>query len=140
MSVNKTDDLIYERVNPRAYTKRFNVIVKSVTINDPENSIVKPIGSSTLKIQKYFSDIDINDEINLSSVSQRVFSKIIASKIQEVVRNIKRYPLTFFSDFKCGIDPETKESFHWTELEIVRGYITRNSERGHELLHCKNCY
>ena len=119
-------DLIYEKVDPRAYTKRFNVIVKSVTINDPENSVAKPIGSSTFKIQKYFSDIDINDEIHLSNVSPTVFSKIIASKIQEVVRNIKKYPLTFFSDFKCGIDPDTKEPFHWTESELVRGYIIRN--------------
>ncbi len=141
---NFSDGQLLEQRNPKYYTDLEKRIIDLFTIGD--NAIVVPIGSFTFAIQKYPSDIDINETITIHG------TKDIPRFIQDLQRLIKKIqdlenleakgvnrgimPLqVFFSDFKAGsyisADGEEK-GIKWTADEILEGY---NKEHNISLEH-----
>lgn len=87
------------------------------------NSILNPIGSFTYKIQKYYSDIDINQIIKIKNDDFDLMIK----DLQNIIKKIIFEPLVYFSDFKAGIDnryPDDRDKYiiRWSIPDILRGY------------------
>lgn len=92
-------------------------------ISIKHDSIVEPIGSFTYKIQKYYSDIDINQTIKIRNND---FKKI-AKHFQEIAMDIMNSKYAYFSDLKLGVDPrytDDRRKVRWTLQEIIRGEKT----------------
>lgn len=120
--INIVDDenLIALR-NKNLYTDQEKEFIKLLSIK--HDSHVTPIGSFALKIQKYPSDIDINQVVTIKNNNFSRFTE----DLKGIVRGINKKPLTYFSDFKAGVDeryPDDKEKFvlRWSPEEILRGY------------------
>lgn len=76
-----------------------NIKLLSIRKKDP----AYPIGSATLRIQKYPGDLDLHDEfIDCCSIDEVVDKFVISLK--KIVKAIKKEKLHYFSEFKAGID------------------------------------
>lgn len=88
------------------------------------DSFVLPIGSFTYKIQKYPSDIDINQTVIIRNNN---FGNILNS-LKLIVSEIINSPLVYFADFKAGFDdryePWDREYYiiRWNPDEILKGF------------------
>lgn len=80
----------------------------------------KVIGSASLKKIKYVSDYDLEEDINKSSDSIT-----IETRIYNLFKNkfiiAKNDPHIFITDFKCGIDKSSGEPLRWDYDAMMRG-------------------
>lgn len=82
--------------------------IKIITIPDTE---VIRVGSSMLKIQPYFSDIDVMNIIHKQINSDELVNFFIAN-LKNLLKIITEIPNVFFSDFKAG-------GLHWNMEQIM---------------------
>jgi hypothetical protein len=122
--INSIDDanLIAQR-DPALYTDDERSFINLLRIKHDAN--IKPIGSFTLKVQKYPSDIDINQVVVIKKHNFKTF----VNDLKSIVRNILKRPLVYYSDFKAGVDsryPDDKDKFvlRWSPKEVLKGYKT----------------
>ncbi len=78
----------------------------------PGTEVIR-VGSNALKIQPYFSDIDIMNIVSYNKDSEEVIN-IFINNLKKILENILTLPNVFFSDFKAG-------GLHWTVEEIMNG-------------------
>lgn len=92
-------------------------LVNLITIHDPSFSDITRLGSSTFAVQKYWSDLDINnvfkEEGNIDQVAHAGLKNI-----RKLVKEIVNQPDVYFSDFKAGVD-ENGNALHWTADQIL---------------------
>lgn len=110
-----SEQLLKQR-NPEFYTTAEKEIIRLLTVKRSKNAMVVPVGSFTFSIQKYPSDIDINESVIIRSVDGFV------TDLKNMIRRIKKKKAKdiYFSDFKAG-KTESGEGIHWTEKEILKG-------------------
>lgn len=82
--------------------------VRMITIPDTE---VIRVGSSMLKIQPFYSDVDIMNIVSRETNSEELVIFFIQN-LKKMIQNIIKSENTFFSDFKAG-------GLHWTVEEIM---------------------
>lgn len=82
--------------------------IKLITI--PDTKVVR-VGSAMLKIQPYFSDIDVMNIIH-KQVSSDELVKFFIVNLKNMLKNILSIPNVFFSDFKAG-------GLHWSVEQII---------------------
>ena len=75
----------------------------------PNTKVIR-VGSGALKIQPYFSDIDVMNIVYKNSSTDDVINLFIDT-IKEKLNNFKNFPTIFFSDFKTG-------GLHWSVKQI----------------------
>ena len=110
--LKKIDQVIKYENLPEEIQKNINLI----TI--PKTHLI-PVGSGTLKIQRYPSDVDIMNIIEKPISTENMLTFFI-NNIKQIVTNIKNDNSARFSDFKAG-------GLHWTADEIlneVKGNLT----------------
>ncbi len=87
-------------------------------------------GSYNLKIQPYYSDIDVRCKI----VFDLPFAKALALTVKlfkNVIKKIEKTKGVFFTDAKAGVY-EDKEAVHWTAGEVIKGYRNKKKDfNGH---------
>lgn len=115
-------------VKPKyAMPEKVKFYVKLITI--PNSQIVR-VGSSMLKIQPYFSDIDIMNIVNKEMSEEETINYFI-NELKIMINNIRNSPNTFFSDFKAG-------GVHWTVDEILNenksGLSLREACKVHDVI------
>ncbi len=113
-------DLIANR-NPKLYSDDERKYIELISIK--HDSLIEPIGSFTYEIQKYPSDIDINQTVKIRNNN----FKMIAKHFREIAVNIMKSKLVYFSDLKLGLDiryPDDRDKFiiRWSIPEIILGY------------------
>lgn len=96
----KTDDEIPEII------KNY---IKMITV--PDTKVVR-VGSAMLKIQPYFSDIDVMNIIH-KKVSSNELVKFFILNLKNMLKIILTIPNVFFSDFKAG-------GLHWSVEQIMK--------------------
>lgn len=102
--INKLD----EQLPTYAIPSKLKKLITLITI---QNSEVIRVGSSILKIQPYFSDVDICNIVDRNlSVDQTINDFIL--NLKKIITSIKYYNNIFFSDFKAG-------GLHWSIDEIL---------------------
>jgi len=82
--------------------------IKTITI--PNTQVIR-VGSSMLKIQPYFSDIDIMNIIH-KKVSSDELVHFFINELKNIIKNLQSMPNVFFSDFKAG-------GLHWNIEQII---------------------
>jgi len=82
--------------------------IELITIKD--SKIIR-VGSSSFKIQPFFSDVDIMNIIE-KDISQDDIVRFFIDDLKSNISKIKSSPIVFFSDFKAG-------NMHWTVDEIL---------------------
>lgn len=115
-----SNEALLKSRNPEFYTDDEKEIIDILKLNNSENTLVQPVGSFTYSIQKYPSDIDLNQIVTVSHISTFV------SDLKKLIKKIERYSSdkrsVFFTDFKAGIDPnDAKKGLKWSSLEIIDG-------------------
>lgn len=118
---NVSDENLMALRDPKLYTDDENKFINLLSLK--HDAIAQPIGSFTHKIQKYASDIDINEVVTIKNNNFNVF----ISDLQDNIRKILKAKNVYFSDFKAGLDvryPNDKEKFvlRWSPQEILNGY------------------
>lgn len=119
------DDLSLAQLTARRPTLELDPELKSlsklVTITDHRISDVQPIGSATYRLYKVFSDVDLNDRIDIQAQPGQVAEQF-AGQIQQLVQHMRRseHPRVFFSDFKTT-DTTGDQMYHWSAKEILAG-------------------
>ncbi len=112
---NYTDGQLMAQRKPEYYTDTEKEIIDLLKIEDSQ---VMPVGSFTFSIQKYPSDIDINENVVISSVNG--FVKNLKAMIKKISSKSSRKKGIFFSDFKAGEDKDGN-GIHWSVDEIMEG-------------------
>lgn len=120
INVINDHNLIAQR-DTRLYTEDEKHFINLLKIK--HDAVISPIGSFTLKAQKYPSDIDINQTITIKQNNFKTF----VNDLKGIVSNILKTPMVYFSDFKAGVDsryPNDKDKFilRWSPQEILNGY------------------
>lgn len=103
-----TDKRLLASRNPEYYTDEEKKIIKILTINKNTDF--------TYSIQKYPSDIDINQLISVTDIGSFV------NDLKRMIRKIesKNDQGIFFTDFKAGIDPKNPDKgLKWTPQQIL---------------------
>jgi len=113
------EDLLKKR-NPIAYTDDEKKTIDLLSLKD---ALVNPIGSFTFEVQKYPSDIDIDQFIEIKYSNDYDLIR----KFKELIINILSDKNTYFSDFKAGLDlrfPNDRDKLivRWTPEEIIAGF------------------
>lgn len=106
--------------DPKYYTEDEKKYIDLLSVDGSE---VQPLGSFTFKIQKYPSDIDINQTIKIRNNN----FKVIADNLRNIAMRIMREKNVYFSDLKLGIDsryPNNKDKFivRWSINDLINGY------------------
>lgn len=106
--------------DPKYYTEDEKKYIDLLSVDGSE---VQPLGSFTFKIQKYPSDIDINQTIKIRNNN----FKVIADNLRNIAMRIMREKNVYFSDLKLGIDnryPNNKDKFivRWSISDLINGY------------------
>ncbi len=78
----------------------------------PNTEVIR-VGSNALKIQPYFSDIDIMDIVSFNKETEEVITMFMIN-LKKILERIATMPNVFFSDFKAG-------GLHWTVEQIMEG-------------------
>jgi hypothetical protein len=110
-----TDEQLFMNRNPKYYTDREKETLDLVTVKSDDTDI-EPVGSFTFSIQKYPSDIDVNEFISVTTIED--FLKNFRDTISKIALSYRKG--YYFSDFKCGKIED--EALHWSMEEIFRGY------------------
>ena len=76
----------------------------------PKTKIIR-VGSSKMKIQKYYSDIDIMNIVS-KLISTEELIKFFIENLKKIIISLEKYSDVFFSDFKAG-------GLHWTKEQIL---------------------
>lgn len=131
-----TDSALYQQRDPKYYTDQEKEILKLLKINKSTNTIIDPIGSFTFSIQKYPSDIDVNEVVVISptnngSLKVEGITKFI-DDLRKLVGKVKAKSKKglgiYFSDFKAGKD-ESGDGIHWNEKDIEKGNTVINDKK-----------
>jgi hypothetical protein len=69
---------------------------------DP-NKNAEPFGSYIYRLQRYSADVDLFEEYIDNARPNELVHKF-AERLKEMVRNIQKTPLHWFSEFKAGLD------------------------------------
>lgn len=106
--------------DPKYYTEDEKRYIELLSVDD---STVQPLGSFTFKVQKYPSDIDINQTVKIRHNN----FKIMAQNLRNIAIKLIGMKNVFFSDLKLGIDeryPDDKEKFiiRWTPTDLIKGF------------------
>lgn len=99
-----------------------NNYIKIITI--PDTQVIR-VGSSMLKIQPYFSDINVMN-IVYKKVNSKELVKFFITNLKNLLKIILDIPNVFFSDFKAG-------GFHWNVEQIM-------NEKNNELTLYDACF
>lgn len=83
--------------------------IKYITI---PNTHIIPVGSGTLRLQRFSSDVDVMNIVE-KSVSTDNLILLFIENIKDMVKHISSDNKVFFSDFKAG-------GLHWTADEILK--------------------
>lgn len=83
--------------------------IKLITI--PDTKVIR-VGSAMLKIQPYFSDIDVMNIVHKQSSSDSLV-KFFIPNLKNMLKTILSIPNLFFSDFKAG-------GLHWSVEQIMK--------------------
>ena len=102
--INKLDQVIKIENLPEEIKNSINMI----TI---PNTNVIPVGSGTLRLQRFPSDVDIMNLIEKPLSTDDIISLFI-NNLKRIITNIKNDNSVLFSDFKAG-------GMHWTIDEIL---------------------
>jgi len=105
----KTEDLAREKVN-FSVPEKLKSYIDLITIKD---SVIRRVGSSSFKIQPFFSDVDIMNIIEKDITTDKLVN-LFVSELKENVRKIISGVNIFFSDFKAA-------DLHWTANELLAG-------------------
>lgn len=116
---NFTDDSLYKSRLEDQYTDDEKYLIDLLRVN--QNSIMVPIGSFTYSIQKYPSDIDINETVTVTDINSFVndFKELISKIISWNDDNKDEQKRIYFSDFKAGF--KDSEQIHWSACDILKG-------------------
>jgi len=98
------------------------VYIDMMTI--PETEIIR-VGSSMIKIQPFYSDIDVMNIVH-KQLNSKELVKFFIFNLKTLVLNILKSSTTFFSDFKAG-------GLHWSVEQIM-------DEKNGELLLENACF
>lgn len=96
----KSDDEIPQQIK---------TYIKTITI--PNTQVIR-VGSSMLKIQPYFSDVDIMN-IVYKKINSNNLVRFFIDELKNIIKNILSIPNVFFSDFKAG-------GYHWSVEQIMQ--------------------
>ena len=100
-----------EKVFPRNYEPTVVEVLEALSLTGDGRNM-KVVGSASLRRIQYAGDYDAN-EVSKESIP------VIAKKLGEVIRRLKKIPLLVIGDIKCG---EWKgEPIRWTPKEIEDG-------------------
>jgi hypothetical protein len=102
------DDLINTLKNEEEIPEIIKNYIKIITI--PDTQVIR-VGSSMLKIQPYFSDVDVMN-IVYKQVNSSELVKFFIANLKNLLNTIENIPNLFFSDFKAG-------GLHWTVKQIM---------------------
>ncbi|MBS3925926.1 MAG: hypothetical protein KGZ34_04465 [Nitrosarchaeum sp.] len=102
-----------------------------------ENKLII-FGSYNLRIQPYYSDIDMRTKIVVNLPYEQAI-KFIEYNFKKIVERIENIPGIFFTDAKAGLYDDG-EAIHWTADEILNGYRNGdvpdfNGHTGNKLLY-----
>jgi hypothetical protein len=84
-------------------------------ITVPDTEVVR-VGSSVAKIQPYFSDVDVMNIVNKSSMSTDELISFFIQQLKNIINNLTGKSDRFFSDFKAG-------GVHWKPSDILAGQL-----------------
>lgn len=89
------------------------VIIKKYVnlITIPDTKVIR-VGSAMLKIQPFYSDIDIMNIVH-KQVNSDELVKFFILNLKNILNTIDDMPNVFFSDFKAG-------KLHWTKEQIMK--------------------
>ena len=100
-----------EKVFPRNYEPTVVEVLEALSLTGDGRNM-KVVGSASLRRIQYAGDYDAN-EVSKESIP------VIAKKLGEVIRRLKKIPLLVIGDIKCG---EWKgEAIRWTPKEMEDG-------------------
>ena len=86
-------------------------IIEYIDLITIPNTKVIRVGSGSLKIQPYFSDIDVMNIISLDKSTDDVI-RFFIDNLKKLLENLKNHQSVFFSDFKTG-------GLHWSVKQIL---------------------
>jgi len=96
------------KISKHSIPDKLKKYVNLITI---PNSIIIRVGSSMLKIQPYFSDVDIMNVV-YQNLNIEDYITFFINNIKNIITNISTVDNAFFSDFKAG-------GYHWSIQEIL---------------------
>ena len=105
-NINKQD--LSKQKESYTVPSKLKEYIDLITIKD--SNIVR-VGSSSFKIQPFFSDVDIMNIIERNLPTNETVREFI-NQLKERINKIQQSNYTFFSDFKAG-------NMHWTANEIL---------------------
>jgi len=81
-----------------------------------EECALLPLGSFSVKAQKYYSDIDVDDVYIGRSIleTQKNVTKYLQNIVKDILANASKF--VFYSDFKAG-------GLHWSANDVIRGML-----------------
>jgi len=108
-----------EKDFPRNYEPSVVEVLEALSLTGDGRNI-KVIGSASLRRIQYAGDYDAN-EISRESIP------VIAKRLGQVIRRLKKYPLLVIGDIKCGETQvgESVEPIRWTPKEIEDGKTSK---------------
>jgi hypothetical protein len=106
-------DRLLDSIPSKYIPKELKKLIELITIKDPDSSIIR-VGSASMKIQPYPSDVDIMNIISKNIKTDEVV-RFFIDMIKTIVRNILTNDNVLFSDFKAG-------DVHWTVDQILEGH------------------
>lgn len=103
-------------------------IIRLITFSDS----TEPVGSFKYRVHRYPGDIDIFEPVKICCTKQAALTKI-TSELKDIARRVKKSKLTFWGDFKAGLDttynPDDRDRYivRWTADEVIQGQKTISS-------------
>ncbi len=115
------DEALLKSRNPEYYTDDEKDIIDILKINNDDSTIIQPVGSFTYSIQKYPSDIDLNQLVSITDIS--TFVKDLKKLIRKIEKNsCSKDRSVFFTDFKAGKNPnDSEKGLKWSAKQILDG-------------------
>jgi hypothetical protein len=109
-----SDKKLLSTRDPQFYPDSEKKILKILSVS--KKAVVHPIGSFTLPIQKYPSDIDIDTFVHISKPEDFIHN--LRKLVKRITSKRSFDSGIYFSDFKAGI--RNGEAIHWKPSEIMK--------------------
>lgn len=94
--------LLSSKEFPANYSKSVLHILKTASMTGLKH--LQIVGSSSIRSQQYSADFDANEKVNMSIPE-------VASKLKEIMKNLRMIPECYITEVKCGEVPEW-DCFH----------------------------
>ena len=114
-----SEQLVSELKPESAETPEVRNAVRRLMLPYPIRCEQTIIGSYTLRVQPYWSDIDVTTDCDIPAESRVQAASILANALRETVANAQREPGVYFSDLKCGRLGDS--ALHWGLTELAAG-------------------